>query len=554
MIHELLLAIYVGIHFYVLGGTWGSSLFSIYVEGPDRLLLGLMIHYVIIGSVNLFLPVGLWTTVALTCLICITQPQKAGHLMLAIWSGGKPLIWGLAIFILLVPYWSGLVLLYDHYLYHDQSVKWFHAFAVPAGLVNFHGRLGFNHGFFPIISSIQTGLDSHWYFMNSGLFTLFLFKSAALIRRPTVNGWLRMAIIIFTCSIVCYAHPYLSGISPDLQVTLLTAYLVTTIATDGWTIRQPGFMLSLLVFMLVTKVNMAIFVAIMTLFILWKYHKQPYFFKLLWLPFMIGLVWVVRSLLLTGQLLYPFQGLYIGFFSYSVPLFRVEEMHDMIVGWARSPGPGYLERYEATREGFAWVKHWYAARTNHAYTHLPGDIRISLRVLLWLVVSVSAWSVLWLVIKRQLLSLPGLFVMAFTANLIFWFLTGPDFRFAFPLFQALFFVVMVAGVGGSWMRWMVLCFLMMTLPFQLKDVGREYAGLVFQLSDASWTRGRADKSVGTSHMREAWIPSHTGTDSFRYVYPEQGDKSRLDVFPAAPARLDHVVFVKSGWRLEFQER
>jgi hypothetical protein len=55
-------------------------------------------------------------------------------------------------------------------------------------------------------------------------------------------------------------------------------------------------------------------------------------------------------------------------------------------------------------------------------------------------------------------------------------------------------------------------------------------------------------------MREAWIPSHTGTDSFRYVYPEQGDKSRLDVFPAAPARLDHVVFVKSGWRLEFQER
>ena len=554
MIPEMLLAIYVAIHFYLLGGTWGGRFLSINVKGTDQVLLGLMLHYVVIGMLNLFLPVGLWTTMVLTCIIFITYPKYSRYLLLALWNGWRPLTWGLVIFILLTPYWSGLVMLYDHYLYHDQSVKWFHAFAVPAGLANLHGRLGFNHGFFPVISSLQTGLDSHWYFMNSGLFTLFLFKSVELIRSRQLNGWMLTGTVIMTGGMFYFAHPYLSGISPDLQVTLLTAYLVISVAADGWSIRQPGFILSLLVFLVVIKVNIAIFSAIIIIFVWWKYHGQLYFFKMLWLPFFIGLVWVVRSLLLTGQLLYPFQGIYIDFFSHSVPRFRVEEMHDMIVGWARSPGPGYLERFQETRDGFRWVKDWYAGRADHAYTHWPGDIRISLRVLLWFVVAISIWSTSWIVIKRKLMSLPGIMILALTANLIFWFLTGPDFRFAFPIIQTLFFVVMVSGVSGSRMRWIVFCFMILTLPFQLKDVAREYADLASRLPDASWNRGHAAKSEGEFRMQEAWIPSVNGLDSLRYYYPEKGDQSRLDVFPAAPTRLEHVVFRRRGWRLEFQER
>ena len=552
MITLLLLTIYAAFHFYLLGGTWGRRLMMDRLEGPDLLLLGLMMHYVILATVNVFMPIGLWTTMALTGLVLLTAPARCLELCRSVWihRGAMPLL--LFLFMLMMPYWSVPEFLYDHYLYHDQTVKWFHQYSLPAGLTNLHGRLGFNNATFPIASSFQTGLNSHWYFINAGLFTLFMFKSIRLLIRADTKRWLRVSVIMLTGTVCVYAHPYLSGISPDLQISLLTGYLLITLAADDWRIKEPGFILSLLAFMVVTKVNVGVFAASMVLVILWKQRNQPGFLRMLILPVCIGMVWVLRSLIMSGQILYPFPGLYLQIFEHSVPFAHVADMKDLIVAWGRSPGPGSLERYRAMADGFAWVHDWYTNQADHAYTHLPGDVRISRQVWFWLVLAVGCWSIAALILRRKGLGVAGLLIFALMANVVFWFLTGPDFRFAAPIFHAIFFVVMVSGAGGAVVRWIACLFLLVTLPFQLKDVGREYSSHLRRLPEAYLWKGCPDTAVGTYEMIEGWIPAADGSDSFRYVYPREGDRARLDVFPAAPGKVEGLVFERRGGRLVFR--
>lgn len=547
-----LLTLYAAFHFYLLGGTWGDRLMREHLEGPDRLLLGLMLHYVILSSINFFLPIGFGTTMLLTIVVVLTTRRGSRALLQWMPSQSRGLLLMFGLLMLVAPYWVSQGFMYDHYLYHEQTIKWFNRFPVPAGLTNLHGRLGFNNAAFPIASSFQTGLNSHWYFMNAGLFVLFLYKSIRLMTNVDILGRTRMGILILTGTIVHYVHPYLSGSSPDLQVAVLMGYLFITLAGDGWSVRQPGFILSLLAFMVVMKVNVVVFAISLGLLIFWRYHRQYPVVRLLLLPVSIGMVWVLRSLVMSGQLLYPFPGLHLTVFDHSVPLAKVEEMRDLIVAWGRSPGPGSLERYSANSGGFGWVREWYTGRADHAYTHLPGDLRISLKVWLWLVVGVGSWSIIRLVFRRNGLGLPGILIFALMANVVFWFLTGPDFRFAYPIFHAILFVVMVSGAGGDWVRRLVFIFLLITLPFQLKDVGREYISFVRQFPQGFWWSGSHTKFVGDFRMREGWIPSADGLDSFRYEYPVEGDRAPLDVFPAAPGKVEGVVFERRGGRLEFR--
>ncbi len=72
MSHLFILTLYAVFHFYLLGGKWGHQLMKEQVEGPDRLLVVMMLHYVNMGTVNLFLPIGLLTTLLLTMLILFT--------------------------------------------------------------------------------------------------------------------------------------------------------------------------------------------------------------------------------------------------------------------------------------------------------------------------------------------------------------------------------------------------------------------------------------------------------------------------------------------------
>ena len=255
---------------------------------------------------------------------------------------------------------------------------------------------------------------------------------------------------------------------------------------------------------------------------------------------------------MSGQLLYPFPGLYLQIFEHTVPFAHVTDMKDLIVAWGRSPGPGSLERYRATAESFTWVHEWYAHQAGHSYTHLPGDIRISRKEWFWLVLAVGCWSIAALIVRRKGLGVAGLLIFSLMANVVFWFLTGPDFRFAAPIFHAIFFVVMVSGAGGAVVRWIACLFLLVTLPFQLKDVGREYFSHLRRLPEAYLWKGCPDTAVGTYEMIEGWIPAADGSDSFRYVYPREGDRARLDVFPAAPGKVEDVVFERRGDRLVFR--
>ncbi len=114
MITLLLLTIYAAFHFYLLGGIWGRRLIMDRLEGPDLFLLGLMMHYVILATVNVFMPIGLWTTMALTGLVLITAPARCLALCRSLRMHRGSMLLILCLLLLMIPYWLVPEFLYDH--------------------------------------------------------------------------------------------------------------------------------------------------------------------------------------------------------------------------------------------------------------------------------------------------------------------------------------------------------------------------------------------------------------------------------------------------------
>lgn len=531
MIEYLLISLLALISFYSLGGIMTLFLGSKH-SFTEKIILGLVLHYVLTGIAQMFFPVNILVTLVITTLTIGFHVYK-GSLKYFEW---KRLGLFLIFTLLLFPLVFGTKT-YDHYLYYDQTVSWFNQYPIVPGLANLHGRFGFNNSIFVTVSSFQVDYTSNFYFLNLFLFVLLGFRLYESFVYGVSNR-LKIPFVIIS-GMLWYSKPYLNGISPDFASFVFLQFLLVTILDHGIRkISKIPFIIILAIFLITIKLTFIIFslLLIISIFIVNKREGgTSFWFKNGFLLFVVSSIWVVRSIILTGQLVYPLPALYTNYFTHSVVKEQVTNEKISVTGWAQSPGRGYHKRYLKNKGSLNWVPQWYKKRFNQGIARIPFIGKISIRWLFWLgLLSFFSVAVTKIHIDSKLVYLFLIF------NMAFWFILGPDVRFGFPLFIGIFlYGICLTEFGIT--KYALSIFISYVLFYNLFDFSRRYVRCLSiyssELPTYQWNTDDK-KNDKFKVFKDSFQFSNDG-NHFQFYNTINSDQSATNVFPSFTENLNN---------------
>lgn len=344
--------------------------------------------------------------------------------------------------LLLIPLW---VLLnhtlfstpsYDHGLYHLQTVKWFNQYAIVPGLGNLQHRLAFNSSQYLFAAFANTSfLNGYSYYLaNVILVAMLLFQSLlamlAWLRGESVSAFVTYRVLLIPIILWQAGFVPLAGYSADMAVFVLQAVLFGKLLEWINGIHEPlkrkadfRQILILAACGVSIKLSFAVFALIVVVLAIilakprshpgilfpWQFINTVVVFALWLLP------WLGRNALLSGFLLFPSDLIRLNL-PWRMPNYLVENIQHGITLWART----YSDQIVYTG-GLGWFKEW-AER----FVYEPRTIFMFAPLLLLVVTAL-------MIRKRN--PAPHLrayiwFLAGISLTLLFWFVSGPTYRFS----------------------------------------------------------------------------------------------------------------------------
>lgn len=318
----------------------------------------------------------------------------------------------------------------DSALYHIQAVKWINNFGTVIGLGNVHARLAFNSNAFhlnALFSGNGMNLSNNFFFVNSYLFTstiLLLIKNAFEIRQSLVIKFVWLVTAAMLMFFFTKMHNWISSPTPDVTFNCFLVFLLTWLFTNDVTsISRVKWMLFLIFLPFLFTIKLSLAPLILLVFLLPKPFIKS-LSKIDVLKFIIVLLifilpYFINNIKLSGYLLYP--AVEIDFFNFNWEVNKVvsEKVKAVISSWAKvrsSTDPGSLQD---------WVPVWYNMRHNPKFLFL---VKVAACVPILLLLSLLKVNKLFKTnnSSKHMRILLGVLYL----NLLFWFYTAPDFRFA----------------------------------------------------------------------------------------------------------------------------
>jgi hypothetical protein len=335
---------------------------------------------------------------------------------------------------------------YDTGLYHLAAIRWAHTYPVVPGLANLHGRLGFNCSFFLYAAMLNVGpfVGRCHHLANGALFLAALLPclwglSAAIGKEDPLSVEQRYYALFTVPVIVWSMNPNLAtSPSPDAAGFLLGmaagGELIHLLHPDR-TPMQPAHgpeppstrILTLLVLAaagITSKLNFAAFGGSAALLAMALVAREPAsrVRQCLASAGAVGLLfllpWMVRGVMLSGYVAYPFT---LGAIpvDWRAPAEKVVETASWIKSWARTPNADYRQ----VLANWDWLLPWSRRMAvEHSF-----DVLLPL--------GLTGAGVAWMLIRRirNGMRIPfgyWLFLAAPAAGLVFWFFSAPAPRFA----------------------------------------------------------------------------------------------------------------------------
>jgi len=464
----------------------GGALPPLVAESPELLsLTGLAGLAWLVAVLSFGWPVALPMQLGLSALslvVLVAQREALGQLLRACgqrWRAAGAAAGALAAVLVLVVLMHATQFprFADSTLYHAQTIRWIHQFAVVPGLGNLHSRLAFNShadlltAFFSPASqpgswpAFQQTVNSYGFL----LLTLCHVRRAAQNLRPGGRPWLAGYYLGSLLLLLLSTRFWISSPMPDMPVAVLGLLLLGVLLE---TPRLTAAGLAWLVVLAATAVTLKASAVAMLLWpVTWALRGNGrYRGRRLGLLVGVGLVvalpWLGRNVVLSGYAVYPLAaGLGPVVADWAIPTPRptadVAEIHL----YARRPADDW--RYSARQSVPQWLPFWWQY-------HELADQRLLMLLLVSPVLVAGSlvwqrWPRWW---RRAEYQLYGLLLL----SCVWWFGVAPALRFGYTYVIG----VAVLGpvlVGQNWpMRWLraggwVLAAL--SLTYGLKDLGRE---------------------------------------------------------------------------------
>lgn len=312
---------------------------------------------------------------------------------------------------------------YDEGLYYIQFIKWAETYPVVPGLANLHHRFGFNSSWHMLTAlfntSSFTGVEENR--INGAIYLLMLLHFLpGLLEQNSFLRWLKggMLLTISLPFLIVY-----NLTSPNADIIILFLFLF---GVDVWVTglikntdnQIRNFLVAILSIFLLTIKPSAIPVLCLPalIFIDWLQKKQfTNVFRFVAISFMIVAPWLVRNIVLSGYILFPFEKLDLFSFDWKVPAENAVEARKMIKDSAY-----YLYNDNSVLQAGSFaekIKIWFL-RNLRIYDKLFLLIAMLSPFVLFLYRKTIKKEVIWL-------------WLCLLAGMLFWFIQAPDPRFGY---------------------------------------------------------------------------------------------------------------------------
>lgn len=428
---------------------------------------------------------------------------------------------------------------YDTGLYHAQAIRWIEEYGVVPGLGNLHMRLAYNSAFMCLqaLFSLEWLVGQSLHSLNGFFCLCALFYAFGTVRIPGRERWQTSDLL--KCVTVLYvvrSRYSIASSGTDLWAMLLILYISTKWCelvecqeekTAPWCyVCLVGF------YALTVKLSAAAIVLLVCypLYLLIRRKDFRGIFRNGILAFVIVLPYLVRNVIISGYLIYPYAG---------IDLFSVDwKMNPEVLNsdsfdikmWGR--GCTRIDEYNNTL--FGWMPDWFLSQS------------MGYRILL-LAGAVSALFVLYMVWKQMRQKRYGYsaILTAGVVCLVFWLMTAPLIRYG-----QVYVVIVIALALGGWEKKAV----------PKRDI-LAAAGTFAMVAALLFFGSKVRELVGMESgywLRQppygAWPAEQVQLDNVIIWEPVDGDLIGYPAFPATPQgrQLKHLQLRGEGFEDGFR--
>lgn len=275
------------------------------------------------------------------------------------------LIVSIALFLLFAYGTSRGIIHYDTGLYHAQSIRWIEEYGLVAGLGNLHSRLAYNSASFCLSALYSMAFLGGRSFHCCAGFLAYLLALVCtqgfrkgMLRKPLLSDFIRVMAIYYLMNI------FDEMISPasDYFMVLLAFFILIKWMDLLERGEQSYFPYAVLCLMSVLVVSVKLSGALLLLLVLkpaWQMVRERRvrdIFKFLGLGLLTIVPFLLRNVILSGWLVYPFTGIDLFDFDFKIPKGMAEYDAREIQVWGR--GFSDVARYDEPVS--KWLPEWAA--------------------------------------------------------------------------------------------------------------------------------------------------------------------------------------------------
>lgn len=538
MVSVLLVWGYMIVTCYVLGFSVWRTLWrgegGIFQKESSFIFAGIVAVTVYAQFFSIFHKVGLAANIGmiLLCAVCVfvyrEDLRKRMHRLLLAVSPSKVVV---TVFLLLLfAYGTSIgIMHYDTGLYHAQSIRWIEEYGVVPGLGNLHNRLAYNSASFCLSAFYSMAfLGGQSYHCCAGFLAFLLALTCAegfslkRLKKPLLSDFARIIGIYYLLTIFDEMISPASDYFMVLGVFYIIIRWLDLLERNEKSYVPYGFLCVMGVWVVTVKFSGALILllTIKPVCMLIKEKKGKAIGKFLGMGLVTAIPFLIRNVILSGWLLYPFTA--IDLFSYDFKIPKSVAAYDAkeIQVWGR-------ELYDVTKYGKPitfWFPNWFMSLSTVNKVFL-----IMALVSLILLIGLVFYSFL-----KKKKELPEFLLVEGTvaASFLFWLMSAPLIRY---------------GCVYLWMLPVLMCghlYLRCAAKqsrYRLYQVALLLFGLykAFNFSKEVLQTATGDYLIYQQDYENFETAAYE-LNGYTFYYPVSGDRTGYDDFPASPIKAENI--------------
>ncbi len=342
---------------------------------------------------------------------------------------------------------------HDDGLYYSTSIKWLQEYGTVRGLVNLNPRIGFNSSWLILqalygFAFLKKGLFNDL----NGLLLLYVLIFALggvikLIRGDRSLSVLMRAIFILPALAfyrgrgsdwMMFNFNFIESCTADLPVCLLI-WIVFILFLESESDPSKKSLLAFYCLLAFTIKLSAMPLLLLPLF----FAVRTGNIKRIFYSAAMGLVllspWIIRNVLLSGYLLYPFSGLDLFHLPWKIPIQSVKFQESAIMVMAADPTQPYGQPF--SESVLQWFPKWFPRQTIFQKTFFLSTIMATLGFMMMGITMMIRQGIGFF--SKYLFHI--ILVVAGICGISLWLLKGPDFRFGYG-FMSIYCILFLAIV------------------------------------------------------------------------------------------------------------